>query len=265
MNYGSLQDRLIEKYGTWDKPVGRYTERHRKIPGCHNGKYVKGNAFYVPARVHFILHYVLAKIHPNDVNLGHALFRMSNSRKYGSKVYAWAKEHWADLIRCENNPAKRLEVRKKISENNPMKDPEMVARAAEWIRSEEGRKCISERFSGSNNPSCREEVKQKRRENAKERWERGDTTFCAYGDANPLRNPEIKAKVIATKKLKKAEAESRGETYGVIPPDKHCMKKPEYKKAASDSAKKQWQDPEMRAKMSAAIKASIAKKKLERV
>lgn len=264
MNYSEVYNKLIDKYGTWEKPKGVYTERHRKLPGCLGGKYEKGNAFYVSARVHFILHYLLAKIHPYDKELAHALFRMSNNRKYGSKVYAWAKEHWAKLITGESNPAKRPEVRKKISENNPMKNPALVSKAAEWSRSEEGRKRSSERFSGSGNPSCREDVKIKRSEHMKKRHETNDASVRKTGDSNPMRNPEILAKAKATWRSRKIESELKGEKYGVIPPEKHCMKKPEYQKAASDNAKKQWQDPEIRAKMSAAIKAAHYRKKLEK-
>ena len=253
MNYEQIYENLIAKYGTWEKPKGVYTERHRILPGCIGGEYVKGNAFYVPARVHFIAHYLLAKVYPDNLEIGHALFRMSNSRKYGSKVYAWAKEHWADLIQGNNNPAKRKEVRKKISDNNPMKDPLMVEKAARWARSEEGRKWMSERFSGDKNPSCRPEVKQKRAEHMRKRHVEKDPSVDFRGDKSPLRNPEIKAKMLNTRSVNRKQAESEGKPYGVTPPDKHCMKKPEYQKAASESARRQWQNPETRVKMSEAI------------
>ena len=263
MNYDKLHKTLVLKYGTWEKPNGLYTERHRIVPDCPGGEYVRGNAFYVSARVHFISHYLLAKIYPNDVELGHALFRMSNSRKYGSKIYAWAKEHWADLIRGENNPAKREEVRKKISDNNPMKDPMIVEKAARWARSEEGRKSMSERSSGNNNPSCRPEVKLKRAEHMRKRHAEGDPSIDLSGDKSPAKRPEVKAKIVQTRKINSERAKLEGKNYGLMNCENHCMKKPEYQKAASNSAKKQWQNPETRAKMSAAIKAAYARKRLK--
>jgi len=264
MDYKKLHETLVMKYGSWDKPADVYTERHRVLPGCLGGKYTKGNAFYVPARVHFIAHYLLAKIYPTDVEVGHALFRMSNSRKYSSKIYAWAKEHWANLIRGDNNPAKRAEVRQKISDNNPMKDPAMVEKAARWIRSEEGRKSISKRFSGDNNPSCRPEVKEKRSAHMRKRHAEGDPSIDFSGDNSPLRKPEVIAKVVRTRKINSDLAKLEGRNYGLMNCENHCMKKPEYQKAASDSAKKQWQNPKTRVKMSAAIKAAFARKKLEK-
>lgn len=62
MDYQIHYDRLVEKYGSWEKPKGVYTERHRKIPGCMGGKYVKGNAFYMSARAHYVSHLLLARI-----------------------------------------------------------------------------------------------------------------------------------------------------------------------------------------------------------
>lgn len=264
MDYDKLHKTLVFKHGTWEKPEGVYTERHRILPGCIGGEYVKGNAFYVPARVHFIAHYLLAKVYPDNLEIGHALFRMSNSRKYGSKVYAWAKEHWADLIQGNNNPAKRKEVRKKISDNNPMKDPLMVEKAARWARSEEGRKTMSNRFSGDKNPSCRPEVKQKRAEHLRQRRADGDTSMDMRGDKSPSRNPISLAKILKTRSENLKKAKLEGRRYGVVASEEHWMKRPEYQEAASNSAKKQWQNPETRAKMSAAIKAAHARKKLQK-
>jgi len=63
MDYYKLYDDLIDKYGVWEKPKDLYSERHRKVPGWIGGKYVKGNAFYLSARTHFIAHLILAKIY----------------------------------------------------------------------------------------------------------------------------------------------------------------------------------------------------------
>lgn len=63
MNYKQIYNRLIDSYGVWEKPKDVYVERHRKVPGCMGGKYTIGNAFYVPARVHYLCHLLLAKIY----------------------------------------------------------------------------------------------------------------------------------------------------------------------------------------------------------
>lgn len=63
MNYQRIYDNLIAKHGSWEKPKDKYSERHRKIPECMGGKYVKGNAFYLIARAHYVCHLLLAKIY----------------------------------------------------------------------------------------------------------------------------------------------------------------------------------------------------------
>lgn len=102
MNYQAVYDSLITKYGTWEKPKGVYTERHRKLPGWLGGKYVKGNAFYVPARVHFICHILLAKIYdsPSSWRTVVAMSGLPNIRRNSwwyasakSKCFVQWKEH----------------------------------------------------------------------------------------------------------------------------------------------------------------------------
>lgn len=132
MNYSAIYDSLIQKYGTWKKPSS-YTERHRKLPGCLGGEYVEGNAFYLPARVHFICHLLLVKMYPDNPRVTHAAFRMSNWRIYGTKEYAWLKEKWAAHMR---------EVMRTGA--NPMKDPKHVAK-----------------ISGEYSPTKREDVRGK--------------------------------------------------------------------------------------------------------
>ena len=91
MNYQRIYDNLIEKHGSWLKPKGVYTERHRKLPGYLDGKYVKGNAFYVSARVHYLAHLLWAKITDHeDAWLTVKLIRDVESGKT-SRLYELAK------------------------------------------------------------------------------------------------------------------------------------------------------------------------------
>lgn len=92
MNYQRQYDRLIEKYGTLEKPKGLYTERHRKLPGYLGGKYVEGNAFYMRARAHYVAHVLWAKI-THDFEAWCAVKRMGAGRgRQQSKMYAVARE-----------------------------------------------------------------------------------------------------------------------------------------------------------------------------
>ena len=138
MNYRSVYDTLIEKYGVWKKPFGVYTERHRKVPGHFGGRYIKGNAFYLSAKAHYLCHLLLAKIYGGRmwtpiVMMGYQLGRCN------SKLYEKARTQQADWMRT-NAPMKNLEIAKRHSEwmtgnNNPAKRPE-------------ARKLVSDRFAG---------------------------------------------------------------------------------------------------------------------
>jgi hypothetical protein len=114
MNYQAHYDRLIEKYGTWKKPKSVYTERHRKLPGYLGGKYVKGNAFYMTARAHYVAHLMWAKItdHPKAWLV---IVRMTGKARNNSKLYQVARAKWAISVTGENSPAKKTEARNKMS------------------------------------------------------------------------------------------------------------------------------------------------------
>lgn len=98
MDYMAHYERLIEKYGSWIKPEGVYTERHRKIPGCMGGKYVEGNAFYMSARAHFVAHKLLVKIYPGEINMLRAasIAGVKNGFKISSQMHARLKEAYAN-------------------------------------------------------------------------------------------------------------------------------------------------------------------------
>lgn len=91
MNYLLHYDRLLERYGSWEKPRDTYVERHRKFPGYLGGAYVEGNAFYVSARVHYLAHILWAKItEDEEAWLTVRLMRSVESGKT-SKLYEIAK------------------------------------------------------------------------------------------------------------------------------------------------------------------------------
>lgn len=91
MDYQKAYDNLITKYGTWEKPKNVYTERHRKVPGYVGGKYTYGNAFYVPARVHYLCHLLLAKF-TGDPRAWNAVTLMSHKFiRANSKLYQIAR------------------------------------------------------------------------------------------------------------------------------------------------------------------------------
>jgi hypothetical protein len=87
--------------------------------------------------------------------------KMSESHKERWKTYQFSEEtiiKLSEQVSGENNPSKRPEVRKKISEwaKKRMNDPNYI-----YNLSDEGRKILQERIAGENNPSKRPEVRAK--------------------------------------------------------------------------------------------------------
>jgi hypothetical protein len=90
MNYQYIYQSLVD-YRKQNIPEG-YKEKHHIVPKCMGGTNEKENLVKLTAREHFIAHQLLAKNYYNDYKLIHAVFRMSNSKQYGSRKYAWVRE-----------------------------------------------------------------------------------------------------------------------------------------------------------------------------
>lgn len=100
MNWEKLYHSMLAKHGYDEKPQGFYTERHRIVPGCLGGKYEAGNVSYVPPRVHFLAHVMLARIHANH-KLWLAALRMKTFKdgsKSNSRLYSIARRKHAEQI-----------------------------------------------------------------------------------------------------------------------------------------------------------------------
>ena len=87
--------------------------------------------------------------------------KMSESHKERWKTYQFSEEtiiKLSERVSGENNPSKRPEVRKKISDwaKKRMNDPNYT-----YKLSDAGRKILQEKFAGENNPAKRPEVRAK--------------------------------------------------------------------------------------------------------
>lgn len=66
MNYERLYVNLLIKHGTEEKPTG-YSERHHIVPISLGGDNSSENLVYLSARAHLVAHWLLFKIHKNEV------------------------------------------------------------------------------------------------------------------------------------------------------------------------------------------------------
>ena len=231
MDYNKHYDKLIESARVRGKPE-EYSERHHVVPRCLGGSDEHGNLVYLTAREHYVAHQLLVKIYKNNLDLKYAAFRMSNMYRYGSKIYSWVKTRYANSISGEFNPAKRPEIRKKISSNNSMKtESGRRAQKAAMSRPEVKAK-FSERMTVSN-PSMQSSVKLKRAEDLKKRIKEGSMNRGVSW------TPELIAKRLETRRKNKLEANLKGEFYPLRSLIHHTQTE-EGKKKHIEAVKRGW-------------------------
>ncbi len=75
MNYQRIYDQIIDRAKT--RKLQGYKEKHHIIPKCMGGSNEKQNLIELTAREHFICHWLLCRIYPENRKLGHAFWFMS--------------------------------------------------------------------------------------------------------------------------------------------------------------------------------------------
>jgi hypothetical protein len=93
MNYQLVHDGIIERARVRSKPEG-YSERHHVMPVSMGGTNDKTNLVWLTAREHYLIHWLLFKIHRSQ-ETAFAWFRMTHSKesvgRYTSYTYEYAK------------------------------------------------------------------------------------------------------------------------------------------------------------------------------
>lgn len=91
MNYQKIYDKIINN--AKDRKLECYTEKHHIIPKCLGGSNDKSNLVRLTAKEHFIVHWLLVKINPDEKKLVYALncFLMNNKGlRKGSNLISYA-------------------------------------------------------------------------------------------------------------------------------------------------------------------------------
>lgn len=100
------------------KGDGNYYERHHILPIWMGGGDDDSNLVLLTAREHYLAHYLLF-LHYKDKSSSAAFMMMNRSCNMNyrdSKKYAEVREFQSKSLIGDNNPSKRIDVRKKISE-----------------------------------------------------------------------------------------------------------------------------------------------------
>lgn len=125
-----------------------YGETHHVVPKAHGGSNDRSNLVCLTAREHYLAHKLLFRIH-RDAATARAFRLMCDGLSAPrGRLYAEAKAAYAASMMGENNPAKRPEVRAKISAALAVSHAFTGKKRPEHSRkmSEQGR------WAGENNP-----------------------------------------------------------------------------------------------------------------
>jgi hypothetical protein len=155
MNYKSIYNKLITKFAHHSKESARsaygYSEAHHVIPKCVGGTDDESNIVHLPAKAHFIAHYLLVKLYPDSQGLWGAFNLMSgqsskqHQRDYyvSARVYELCKKNLSRLGLSEDAKKKisATLTGRKISEEHKRN---MIAARIGTKRSEETKQRMRE-------------------------------------------------------------------------------------------------------------------------
>ena len=144
MNYQLHYEKLISKARNRSILKSEYSEVHHIIPKSLGGDNSKDNLIELFPEEHLVAHLLLSKIYSDNKKMLHAVFRMSQYRRYTNKTYAWLKNKYSKLLEVDN-PSKRKDVKEKLSSS--------ILKS--WENDNERKKEFSNKFLGSKNPSAK--------------------------------------------------------------------------------------------------------------
>jgi len=121
MDYIKIYNKIIT-IGKFRIKTNNYYEKHHIIPKCLGGDNKKNNIVLLTAKEHYLVHYILIKIYPENEKLIYAFWMMCNGSKTGrfipsSKSYDHAKKLFSKNMRGKKSPMKN----KKHSEGSKLK------------------------------------------------------------------------------------------------------------------------------------------------
>ncbi len=98
MLYQKIYDQIIEKAKT--RMISEYSEKHHIVPRCLGGSDDKDNLVRLTFREHFLCHWMLCKIHPDNQKLIHAFSRMVHfSPKNSDRFLLLTSRHFETVKR----------------------------------------------------------------------------------------------------------------------------------------------------------------------
>jgi len=194
MNHHRQYQLLIQKAQQRKVDPNEYYEKHHIIPRSHGGTNEKTNLVHLTAREHFVAHMLLARMYGGG--MWQAAKMMKNSRGcqkrvINNRLYEIARKKWAEFLKGKKRPAhvgeaiKKARTGKKASENTKAK--------MSSVRKGRPRAGDPSKWKHTDEAKAKMSVSQKLA-NA------GRRLPDLSGDKNPMKRPEVAAKISAAKK-----------------------------------------------------------------
>jgi hypothetical protein len=126
MNYKKIYDNLITSRRTINKTLQEYVEVHHIVPKCLGGSDLPDNLVPLTYREHYLAHWLLTKIYPNNNKVLWAFSLMDgklspySKRTVTSRQFEQCRQALRKAARINwtnNNPMHRSDVKEKISNN----------------------------------------------------------------------------------------------------------------------------------------------------
>jgi hypothetical protein len=95
MNYSKLYNQLIEK-ATNRLPIESYYEKHHINPKCLGGNNSKDNIVKLTAREHFLAHWLLARMYPENSKVVFAFYMMCRVKSENQERYIPSSRSFAE-------------------------------------------------------------------------------------------------------------------------------------------------------------------------
>ena len=163
MNYQKIYNQIVERAKIRIKEIGVYYENHHITPRCLGGTDYK-NLVCLTAKEHFLVHFLLIRIHPDNIKVAHAFFCMcrqhnKSQKRYlpSSRTYQEARQQFLDTQKIfwsneENRLVRSLQVRKVW--NSEKRKKEHIERNRNRFRSEEEKQKTSNTLKNQPRKTC---------------------------------------------------------------------------------------------------------------
>lgn len=195
MNHKMQYELLIKKAQNREKLVDAYYEKHHIVPKSLGGSNKNENLVCLTGREHFVAHMLLAKIHGGGMWQAAKMMKQARGgiqeRYVNSRLYEIAKREWTKFASGKKRPPHVIEKLIQARRNYTTSDETKAKMSA--VRKGRARSGDPSSWKHSDEAKARMSAAHKA-------INTGARLPKMYGDDNPMKQPENRAKISAAKK-----------------------------------------------------------------